>query len=375
MRLVMAGGGTGGHLFPVLALADEFRAKDKEVEITFIGSRGRIEEKIVPGHNYPLEFIEIEAIKNKSGLGRVRALLKAALATVRSLRMLRRLKPDGVIGSGSYASGPVVLAARILGIKTALLEQNVLPGITNRFLARFVDRAYLSFEDSGRFFSSASRRLSGTPVRREIIECASKRRAKGTAEKTGKFTVLIFGGSQGAATINATFLDAADYLTDIWNDLRVIHQSGADGYRVTKEAYARKGLNVELHTFIDDMAGAYMEADLVVCRAGATSIAEVTAVGLASIILPYPFAAAGHQEVNGRYLVQRGAAVMITQEELTANNLAAAIRGFYEDEGSLREASKKAATLGRPEATSFIVDDFAALMSGENRAAAAKHAL
>ncbi|MEE9542268.1 MAG: UDP-N-acetylglucosamine--N-acetylmuramyl-(pentapeptide) pyrophosphoryl-undecaprenol N-acetylglucosamine transferase, partial [Thermodesulfobacteriota bacterium] len=262
MRLVMAGGGTGGHLFPVLALADEFRALDKETEIVFIGSRGRIEEKVVPAHNYPLELIEIEALKNKSGLSGVRALIKAALATLKSMMILRRIKPDGVIGSGSYASGPVVLAARILGIKTALLEQNVLPGITNKFLARFVNRAYVSFKETEKHFSKEVLRLSGTPVRREIIECVAQRRARSKEKKKGKFTILVFGGSQGAATINATFLDAADYLTDIWNDLRVVHQSGVEGYRAAKVAYERKGLNAELHTFIDDMATAYMEADL-----------------------------------------------------------------------------------------------------------------
>lgn len=360
----MAGGGTGGHLFPVLALASEFMARDKNSEIVFIGSRGRIEEKIVPGYNYPLEFIKIEAIKNKSGLGRLRALVKAGLATLSSIRLLRRIKPDGVIGSGSYASGPVVLAARILGIKTALLEQNVLPGITNKFLARIVDRAYISFKETEKYFSRASLRLSGTPVRAEIIECALERRSEDVLKRKGKFTMLVFGGSQGAATINATFLDAADYLTDIWNDFRVIHQSGAEGYRAAKEAYERKGLDVELHVFIDDMAGAYREAELVVCRAGATSIAEITAMGLASIMMPYPFAAAGHQEVNARYLKERGAAEMIIQDELTASKLAASIRGFYEDNTLLKNTAEKAASLGKPNAAKFIVDDFTALLTG-----------
>ncbi len=203
----MAGGGTGGHLFPVLALADEFKAVDKSTEIIFIGARGRLEEKVVPSFNYPLELIEIESIKNKSGLGWIKALMKAMMATLRSMRMLRRIKPDGVIGSGSYASGPVVLAAKLLGIKTALLEQNVLPGITNKFLAKFVDRAYLSFKDSEKLFRAGTRRLSGTPIRREILESRGKGRP--VSKGKGKFTILVFGGSQGAATINAAFLDAA----------------------------------------------------------------------------------------------------------------------------------------------------------------------
>jgi UDP-N-acetylglucosamine--N-acetylmuramyl-(pentapeptide) pyrophosphoryl-undecaprenol N-acetylglucosamine transferase len=364
----MAGGGTGGHLFPALALADEFKAADQSVEIIFIGAHGRLEEKVVPNFDYPLELIEIEAIKNKSGFGWIKALIKAAAATLRSIRMLRRIKPDGVIGSGSYASGPVVLAAKILGIKTALLEQNVLPGITNKFLAKFVDRAYLSFKDSEKLFRPGTHRLSGTPVRREILESGKAGRSDQNVRGGGKFTILVFGGSQGAATINATFLDAAEYLSDIWNDLRVIHQIGAEGYRGAKEAYDRKGLSVELHKFIDDMAGAYKDADLVVCRAGATSIAEITALGLPSIMMPYPFAAAGHQEVNARYLASRGAAVMITQDDLTASNLAAVIKDFYEDRAKLRSTASKSAGLGRPEAARFIVNDFSILLEGAKSA-------
>jgi UDP-N-acetylglucosamine--N-acetylmuramyl-(pentapeptide) pyrophosphoryl-undecaprenol N-acetylglucosamine transferase len=358
----MAGGGTGGHLFPVLALADEFKVKDKDAEIVFIGARGRLEEKIVPKFNYPLELIEIEAIKNKSGLGWIKAIIKAAAATFSSMRILKRIKPDGVIGSGSYGSGPVVLAARILGIKTALLEQNVLPGITNKFLARFVDRAYLSFKDTENIFRSQTRRLSGTPVREEILKSRLEGKSTLNGKGDSKFTILVFGGSQGAATINATFLDAAEYLSDIWNELRVIHQSGEEGYESVKESYERKGLNVELYKFIDDMAGAYRDADLVVCRAGATSIAEITALGLASIMMPYPFAAAGHQEVNARYLVGRGAAAMITQDELTASNLAKAIKNFYQNSAALNNAAERSAELGRPDAARFIVDDFTALL-------------
>ena len=358
----MAGGGTGGHLFPVLALADEFKAVDRGTEIIFIGARGRLEEKVVPSFDYPLELIEIEAIKNKSGLGWIKAIMKAMMATLRSIKILWRIKPDGVIGSGSYASGPVVLAAKILGIKTALLEQNIVPGITNKFLAKFVDRAYLSFKDSEKFFRAGSRRLSGTPIRREILR--SRDKGKSVSKGKGKFTILVFGGSQGAATINATFLDAAEYLGEIWNDLRVIHQSGAEGYRTAKDAYERKGLSVELHKFIDDMAEAYRDVDLVVCRAGATSIAEITALGLASIMMPYPFAAEGHQELNARYLVSREAALMITQDDLTASNLAAAIRQFYDSSEKLKKTASRSAELGRPDAARFIVDDFNAHLKG-----------
>ncbi|MFQ5464922.1 MAG: undecaprenyldiphospho-muramoylpentapeptide beta-N-acetylglucosaminyltransferase [Thermodesulfobacteriota bacterium] len=359
MKLVMAGGGTGGHLFPALALAEEFRTRDHETEIFFIGGRHGLEESLVPLYGYPVRLLGVEGIKRKKGLARIRALVKAARSTIKAVGLLKEIGPAGVIGSGSYASAPVVAAARLLGIKTAILEQNALPGLTNRVLGRMVDRIYISFEETGAHFPASRTVLAGNPVRREIVARASSRPKRG-----GPFTVLVFGGSQGATAVNAAFMDAAEYLTDIWPSLRVIHQTGSEGYRTAEAAYRRKNLKVELKEFIDDMAGAYAAADLVVCRAGATSIAEITAAGLAAILIPYPFASDNHQEVNARSLADRGAAVMIRQDVLTGSVLADTIRRFFENPGELVSVRERAGALGRPGAAASIAGDFMGLLTG-----------
>ncbi len=358
MKLIIAGGGTGGHLFPALALAEEFKRRDPEVEIVFIGAHGGLEEKVVPRYGYPLRLLSVEGIKRKKGLKRVAALFKALRSTIKAVGILRRLRPDGVIGSGAYSSAPVVFAARLLRIRTAILEQNALPGLTNRISGRVVNRVYIAFEEAARYFPRARTVLTGNPIRREILS-----RVGPASDRAGeKFKVLVFGGSQGATAINAAFLDAAEYLTDIWNGLKVIHQSGDQGYEAVADSYRRKQLKVEVHKFIDDMAGAYSGADLVVCRAGATSIAEITAFGLASILVPYPFASDNHQEVNARCLQDIGAAVMIRQDKLTGKTLADAIRRLYENAGELKEVSTKAKALGRPRAAEMIADDFVELL-------------
>lgn len=358
MKLVIAGGGTGGHLFPALALVEEFKRRDESIEIVFIGGKRGLEERVVPARGFELELLDVVSLKKRNGLNRLKALFKATTAVFKAMRILRRIRPDGVIGSGSYSSGPVVLAARLLGIKTAILEQNLLPGLTNRLLGRIVDRIYTAFKEAGEYFPAARTLYAGNPVRKGILD------VPGRKSPNGKFNLLVFGGSQGATTINAAFLDATEYLPDIWSSLRVIHQTGSEGYGAAEAAYKRKGLTVELHSFIDDMASAYAGADLVVCRAGATSIAEITNLGIPAVLVPYPFSTDDHQELNARYLADRGAAVMIKQEELTGSALAGAIRRFFEDRADLERAKQSALFLGRPRAAETIADDYTRLLQG-----------
>lgn len=357
-KLIFAGGGTGGHLFPALALAQEFKRIEPGVEVTFIGGRGGLEEKIVPGYGYPLKLLNVEGIKRRSGLRRLRAIGKACKSTVEAVGILRSIKPDGVIGSGSYSSAPVVTAAKLLGIKTAILEQNALPGLTNRVLGKLVDRIYISFEEARGYFPGGRTVLSGNPIRREILESRGETEEEEEAEGAGKFSILVFGGSQGATAINAAFLDATEYLTDIWSSLRVVHQTGDEGFDGVKAAYRRKGLKVELYRFIDDMGGAYRSADLAVCRAGATSIAEMTAMGLPSILIPYPFASDDHQTVNARCLADKGAAVMIRQDNLTGSALAGVLRRLYKDPKEFKAMSAAAKAFGKPGAAEMIAGNF-----------------
>lgn len=356
LRLVFAGGGTGGHLFPAIALAEEFRRRDPGIDITFMGGRGGLEEKVVPKYGYPLKVFRVEGLKRKKGFGRIRAVLKAASSTMEALRHFRSMRPDGVIGSGSYSSAPVVTAARLLGIKTAILEQNALPGLTNRVLGRFVDRVYISFEESRRYFPGGRTILSGNPVRREIARKLEDRRV------ADKFSILVFGGSQGATAVNAAFLDAIEFLTDIWSGLRIAHQTGKEGYDAVVAAYRRKNLKAEVSVFIEDMGAAYSSADLVVCRAGATSLAEITASGLAAILIPYPFASDDHQTVNAACLEKAGAAVMIRQDKLTGATLAEAIKRLYHDRQALRLMRERSKAMGRPRASQEIAENFLRLL-------------
>ncbi len=359
LKLVMAGGGTGGHLFPAIALADEFKRRNPGTEITFIGGKGGLEEKIVPKYGYPLKLLSVEGVKRTRGLKRARALAKAAGSTLKAAGMLRSIRPDGVIGSGSYSSAPVVTAARLLGIKTAILEQNALPGLTNRVLGKVVNRIYVAFDEARAYFPKGRTILTGNPVRRDILEAAAEKGERGAE----KFSILVFGGSQGATAINAAFLDSTEYLTDIWSGLRVVHQTGNDGYDTVKASYKRKNLRVEVLKFIDDMAKAYSSADLVVCRAGATTIAEVTAMGLASILIPYPFAADDHQTVNARCLTERGAAVLIEQDKLTGSTLAGAIRKFYGDRALFDSVRERVKGVGKPRASEMIIENFMKVIS------------
>ena len=360
LRIVIAGGGTGGHLFPALAIAEEFRRRDKSTEIIFAGAERGLETSVVPARGYRLELFDVEGIKKRKGLERLGAITKALRATMRARKWLKDLRPDGVIGSGSYSSGPVVLAARLLGIKTMILEQNAVPGLTNRMLGRLASRVYIAFEEAARYFPKARTLISGNPVRKDILCAVDRVRHRAN----GRFSLFVFGGSQGATAINAAFIDATEYLTDIWNSLHVVHQTGKEGFGAAEGAYKRKGLKVEVRDFIEDMASVYATSDLVVCRAGATSIAEITSLGLPAIFIPYPFSTDDHQEVNARTLEKKGAAMMIRQDELTGSVLASAIRRFYEDRETLDRVRRSIRRLARPGATEAVVDDCLGLIRG-----------
>ncbi|MDH4227535.1 MAG: undecaprenyldiphospho-muramoylpentapeptide beta-N-acetylglucosaminyltransferase [Deltaproteobacteria bacterium] len=361
MRFVIAGGGTGGHLFPAIALADEFKRRDSSSEIVFVGTDRGIEARVVPARGYRLITLKVGGLKQTRGIRKLAALFNAFTATIKSMSFLRKFKPNGVIGSGSYSSGPVVLAARLLGIKTAILEQNAYPGLTNRILGRFAGKVYIAFDEAARFFPAWRSVLAGNPVRREIAL------ARGERKRSDRLTLFVFGGSQGATAVNAAFIDAAEHLADIWGRLDVVHQTGDAGFDLAKEAYGRKNLNVELHKFIDDMASAYSKCDLIVCRAGATSIAEITAVGIASILIPYPFAADSHQDFNAAALERNGAAIVIKQHELTGLTLANVIRRLVDNPEELRRIREAAKAMARPKAAETIADDFGKFIMGRAR--------
>jgi UDP-N-acetylglucosamine--N-acetylmuramyl-(pentapeptide) pyrophosphoryl-undecaprenol N-acetylglucosamine transferase len=353
MRLILAGGGTGGHLFPGLAVAREFRRRDPSVEILFVGTAQGIELRVVPQEGFKLETLAVKGIKGRGARGWLEALYGVPASFLRSLKILKTFQPDCVIGLGGYASGPVLLAARVTGARCAIMEQNLRPGFTNQLLGRWVQRVFTSYGRSAEFFTGASVIETGNPVRWGKLPDVAKRE---------KFSLLVFGGSAGARRINDAMVDALKRLSDLERRLYITHQTGAADYAAIKEAYAALPFEAQVTPFIDAMDEAYAAADLVLCRAGATTVAELTALGKAAILVPYPFAIYDHQRGNAEALAERGAADMILDRELSGALLAEKIRTYLADRGRLERMAQAARAIGRPEAAARIVDECRALM-------------
>jgi len=357
MRLILAGGGTGGHLFPGLAVAREFQRRDAMTEILFVGTGLGIESRVLPSEGFPLETLPIKGIKGRGLRGLFEALYGIPASLFHSLRIIRRFRPQCIIGLGGYASGPMLLAGKMKGIRCAIMEQNLRPGFTNRILGWFVDRIFTSYAESAAYFWRRSRVVdSGNPVRwHRLPEVA----------RDGRFTLLVFGGSAGARSINLCVLDALEQFRDLAPGLRVLHQTGAADFVLVQARYQGLPFEAEVLPFIQKMDEAYARADLVLCRAGAGTVAELTAFGKAAILVPYPYAIYDHQRWNAQALTERGAAEMILDRELSGERLAGLIRALYNDRGRLEAMARAAAKLGRREAAERIVDECYALVQSK----------
>lgn len=352
VRLLIAGGGTGGHLFPGIALAEAAQARAQGHQVLFVGTRRGVEAEAVPRAGFALEFIEVGALKGRGLLGWLRGLLRIPRALWQSRRILRSFRPDVVIGVGGYASGPVLLCAWLMRRPVVVLEQNALPGFTNRVLGRLVRRAYVSFPESLRHFPEGRAVLSGNPVRRALVE--GLRPAGEPAAGRG---LLVFGGSQGAAVFNHVVPDAVALLRRRLPELGVLHQTGVRDVESVRARYRELGVEAQVLPFIHDMAAAYRDAALVVCRAGATTVAELALCRKPALLVPFPFAADNHQEVNARSLADAGAAVMLRQSELSAESLAQAVSELLANPERLRAMAEAAGRLARPTAADDILDD------------------
>jgi UDP-N-acetylglucosamine--N-acetylmuramyl-(pentapeptide) pyrophosphoryl-undecaprenol N-acetylglucosamine transferase len=358
VNVLIAGGGTGGHLFPGVAIAEEFRRRNGANNVLFIGTKRGLEARMLTEIGFALETLEVEGIKGRGIARSLAALLKIPRSLIQSRRIIRGFEPDVVIGVGGYASGPAVLAARFMGVPTAIAEQNAIPGETNRILGRFADRIFVSFPETTRWFRKDRARVTGNPIRAAIA--AAKKRERKPGEPFG---LLIFGGSQGAHRINLAVLEALPRLGDLKGKIRITHQTGKDDLEMVKQGYSDQAVEAQVLPFITDMAAAYGKADLLVCRAGATSIAEITASGKAAIFIPFPFAVNDHQTKNAELLVNRGAAAMIPERDLTGETLAGVIRRLAQDQGKIAEMEKNAASLGNALAAADIVDECLALLA------------
>jgi len=355
IRVVIAGGGTGGHLFPGIAVAEEVVGRNPHSQVLFIGTGRDFETSVLTANGFKHVAIRVQGLKGRGLWNQFKTLMILPFSLIASARILNDFKPDLVMGVGGYSAGPVVAAARMSGIRTAIQEQNILPGITNRMLSRFADRLYLSFKETKGMASIPKAVVTGNPVRREFLDLAASKGGE-QSKRDKRFTVLIAGGSQGAHAINMAILDSLGHLAQS-KRFSFIHQTGAMDEDQVRKAYAGSRIDHTVKAFFNDMVRQYQKADLVICRAGATSVAELTVLGKPVIFVPYPFAADDHQRLNAESLVKAGASELIVQEDLTGKLLAQRIEHYADTPAELLHMAAQAGKLGRPHAARAIVDD------------------
>lgn len=355
MRVVIAGGGTGGHIFPAIAVAEAVKDKFPEATVTFVGTPRGMETTAVPKAGWPLELLDVRPLKGRSIIERIQGGMKMLSALAKARKLLKRLKPDLVIGVGGYASAAVCMAAALMAIPTLIQEQNSIPGLTNRLLGRMVKKVCITFPDTARYFPAHKVVFTGNPVRKQVIDTLLRPEAVPIGND---FVVFVFGGSQGARSLNQGMLAALPYLKNLSRPLRVIHQVGAGTNEANvAAAYRHAGVTAEVHPFIQDMGHYYRMADVVVGRSGAGTLSELALVGKPAILVPYPFAADNHQEANAQAYVSAGAARMILDRELDGARLAAELKGLLEDRTSLAAMTTCMKRLATPNAAAAIVEE------------------
>jgi len=353
MRAILAGGGTGGHVIPALAIAQELRTRF-DAQVLFIGTARGIENRLVPQAGFELKLVKVGALKSVSVATRLKTVLDLPRAVIHSVAFLRDFRADVVVGVGGYASGPAMLAAALEGIPSVAFEPNVVPGLANRIAGTMASAACVQFEETCKYFRRC--KLTGIPVRRAFF--ASRQPAP---EPMGpcsprmysgrRPTLLVFGGSQGAKAINRAMIEALPRFRDELPNVIIVHQTGERDYQDAQAAYLSAGVSAEVYPFIDDMPDTFARADLLVCRSGASTAAEVMAAGKAAIFVPFPHAADDHQRRNAEALVRANAALLLPESELTPDTLMNQVKTLLcEDRGRLLKMAEAARTMAHPNA-------------------------
>jgi UDP-N-acetylglucosamine--N-acetylmuramyl-(pentapeptide) pyrophosphoryl-undecaprenol N-acetylglucosamine transferase len=344
MRVMVAGGGTGGHVIPALAIAHALRAHYR-AEVLFVGTQRGIETRLVPAAGFELRLIKVGALKRVDFATRLKTLLALPRALAASASLVREFRPQVMIGVGGYASGPAMFAAAMMNIPTVAFEPNVVPGVANRLVAPMVSAAAVHFPATCHYFRNCI--VTGVPVRQEFFRVPLR-------PKDARPTLLVFGGSQGAHAINQAVLEALPKLMEALPDIHIIHQTGEKNYPEAQAEYLRTMISAEVSPFIDDMPAAFARADLLVCRSGASTLAEVTAAGKPAIFVPLPTAADDHQTCNAATLVEAGAAHLLPQSELTSERLVNEITTMLRDRPLLAKMSEAARRFAHPDAAARI---------------------
>ncbi len=349
MKVLIAAGGTGGHIYPGIAVAKEILRRDADSEVLFVGTARGLETKIVPDNGFQLSLINSAGLKNVGLVNKIKGLSVLPRSFLEARRIIRQFRPHVVVGAGGYVSGPVLLMAAIMGVPTLVMDSNAMPGFTNRKLAKFVDKAALTFKEALPFFGKKGV-VTGNPVRHEFFEIPAM-------ESSEAFHLLIFGGSQGSRPINNAMAEALPLLAGFDGGLTMTHQTGEADFEKIKAAYATSEFSgADVRPFISDICVEFGKADLLICRAGATTCAEVAAAGKAALMIPFPGAADNHQQKNAEALQNAGAAKMIIQKDLSGESLANEIKKLIEAPETINEMELAAKQLGRSDAAEKTVD-------------------
>ena len=350
--IIITGGGTGGHLFPGIAMAEAILENFPECTVVFIGTERQIDGRALQGRPFTSIPLKCRGLKGVGLFAKLTTLLKMPSSIFSAKGIIRRYRPDLVFGVGGYVTGPVILAARLLGIPCGIHEQNSVPGLANRLLGKIVNKIFISLPGSEIYFPAGKTILSGNPVRKELLAAAAEPRAAGE----GTTTLLVLGGSQGAHRVNMLVVEAlAAQQSKLPTGFRVLHQTGTADEEKMRNRYASLGIKAQVGAFFDNMAQLYQQADLVVSRAGATTLAELMIFHKPAILIPFPYAADNHQEKNGRYLVEHNGARMFIEAELTAQALSEEILSLINNTKQRQEMAANIGSLGHPNATRTIV--------------------
>ena len=350
--ILICGGGTGGHIYPAIAMANEYRRRQPEARVVFIGTKYGLETKLVPKAGYPIEFVSIGGIKGKNVVQTIKNLARIPLAFVQAWKILSAYRPTAVVGVGGYASGPVVLVASVRGIPTMVHEQNAYPGLTNRLLARFVTTVAVAFPEALEHLGKKGD-VTGNPIRTEFFEAPPA----ASNIPMRKRRLLVFGGSQGSRILNDAMTGALLFLAHMRDRIEIVHQTGPKELERVLALYRTSGFtDARVVAFLDPMAAEMAAADLVVSRSGAMTVGELAATGRPSILVPFALATNNHQEMNARVLERNGAAVVIVERELTPERLAASISAILGDQRKVETMANAAKSLASPESTGRIID-------------------
>ncbi|ADL07714.1 undecaprenyldiphospho-muramoylpentapeptide beta-N-acetylglucosaminyltransferase [Thermosediminibacter oceani] len=367
-KVIIAGGGTGGHIYPAIAIGRGLKNRFPDAEILFVGTERGLENDLVPKAGFTLKKIRAKGFKRKLTLDNLITIKEVIMGGIESLILLKKEKPDLVIGTGGYVAGPVVFFAALFNIPTFIHEQNVKPGVTNRILSRFVDKIAVSFSDSIKYFPQEKVVVTGNPIRPEIVSADRMKALKELDLDPEKPVILSFGGSQGARRINEAMMDLIERIGDE-SSFQLFHITGQKNYEEFIQKLENKGINprtlgnIKIRPYVYDMHNAIAAADLVISRAGAITIAELTAAGKPAILVPLPTAADRHQDYNANLMKKNGAAVVVKDWDLSGEKLHSIIRDLVFDRERLQKMSAASKSLGKPDALDRILDEIILLLN------------